>query len=112
MVSVETKRRQNREYYARLKAYMNAHPDSPSTLAWKEKRSKDVADRFRKYIELYADEQKPIAEARKSRGWSQGQVAAMLGVSHQTVSHWEHGRMKAPWNKLYEIMPELKEVHQ
>lgn len=112
MVSVETKRRYSREYYARLKAYMEANPDSPRTRAWREKHSKGVSDRFRKYIELYADEQKPIAEARKTRGWSQRQVAAVLGVSNQTVSHWEHGRMKAPWDKLYEIMPELKEVHR
>lgn len=112
MVSKETQRRQNREYYARLKAYMQANPNAPRTREWKEKRKKSSAARFRECIELYAEAQKPIAEARKAHGWSQRKVAEMMGVSTQTVCHWEKGRMKAPWDKLYEIMPELKEVHK
>lgn len=34
-----------------------------------------------------------IAEARKARGMTQEQLAQMLHVSRQTVSHWENGRV-------------------
>ncbi len=32
-----------------------------------------------------------IIELRKSRGWSQEQLAEQLGISRQSVSKWESG---------------------
>ena len=112
MVDAETKRRYNREYRARLKAYMGANPNAPRTRQFKEYYRQKSEVSFRKNMELYAEAQKVIRPARKARGWTQKQLGEMLGVSWQSVSHYEHGRMKAPWDKLYEIMPELKEAHQ
>lgn len=35
-----------------------------------------------------------LAEARRERGITQGQLAEAMNVSRQTVSHWENGRVK------------------
>ena len=41
-----------------------------------------------------------IREARKARGLTQEQLAALLHVSRQTVSHWENGRAEPSYDLL------------
>lgn len=36
----------------------------------------------------------PIFMRRRARGWTQNQLADMLGVNRVTVSAWEHGRYR------------------
>ena len=102
----------NREYYTRLKAFKAAHPDSPTVRRWNE-NIREKSKRLREAnMERYADEQQVIRTARKARGWTQKDLGAMLGYSLQYVCHWEKGRSPAPWEKLYEVMPELKEARK
>lgn len=50
-----------------------------------------------------------IAQIRKDKGMTQRMPAEQLGVSPQTVSHWENGRVPAKWDKLCVALPELAE---
>lgn len=43
-----------------------------------------------------------ISNVRKERGYTQDQLASLMNVSRQTVSHWENGR----------ILPDIESVIQ
>ena len=49
-----------------------------------------------------------IREARKSRGLTQEQLAALLHVSRQTVSHWENGRAEPSYDLLKSLADVLE----
>ena len=49
-----------------------------------------------------------IREARKSRGLTQEQLAALLHVSRQTVSHWENGRAEPSYDLLKSLADALE----
>lgn len=109
MATKEQISRYNKAYYSRLKAYKETHPDSPTVIRWRENARVSSEKRYAANIDLYSKDQKRIAEARKARGWTQKDLGEKLGVSLMMVCHWEKGRAKAPWDRLFEIMPELRE---
>ena len=58
-----------------------------------------------------AAQQKSISLARKAQGMTQSELAAIVGVTQATVSLWETGAVKASWDKLCAVLPEL-EAHR
>ena len=59
---------------------------------------------------LYASEQRIITIARLRCAWRQEDLAERLGCEQTDVSRYELGKTRAPWEKLYAIMPELEEM--
>ena len=87
---------------ARQKAYREANKDKVAAQkkAWYEANKDKVAA-----------QQKCIALARKAQGMTQSGLAAIVGVTQATVSLWETGAVKANWDKLCAVLPEL-EAHR
>ena len=83
--------------------------------AWYEANKDKVAARRKAYREANKDKvaarQKSIALARKAQGMTQSGLAAIVGVTQATVSLWETGAVKANWDKLCAVLPEL-EAHR
>ena len=81
----------------------------------KTAKQKAVAARKKAWYEANKDKvaawQKNIALARKARGMTQIELAAIVGVTQATVSLWETGAVKASWDKLCAALPEL-EAHR
>ena len=109
------------------------YPDVPdecleAALTWDERQELDVIDKDiinpktakqkavaaqqKAYREANKDKvaarQKSIALARKARGMTQIELAAIVGVTRVTVSLWETGAVKANWDKLCAALPELE----
>ena len=84
---------------AQRKAYREANKDrvAAQRKAWYEANKDKVAAR-----------QKCIALVRKARGMTQSELAAIVGVTRLTVSLWETGAVKANWDKLCAVLPELE----
>lgn len=78
----------------------------------KTAKQKAVAAQQKAYREANKDKlaarQKSIALARKARGMTQIELAAIVGVTRATVSLWEAGAVKANWDKLCAALPELE----
>ena len=78
----------------------------------KTARQKTVAAQQKAWYEANKDkvaaQQKSIALARKARGMTQIELAAIVGVTRATVSLWETGAVKANWDKLCAALPELE----
>ena len=83
--------------------------------AWREANKDKIAARQKAYREANKDkiaaQQKCIALARKAQGMTQSGLAAIVGVTQATVSLWETGAVKANWDKLCAVLPEL-EAHR
>lgn len=79
----------------------------------KTAKQKAVAAQQKAYREANKDKlaarQKSIALARKARGMTQIELAAIVGVTRATVSLWEAGAVKANWDKLCAALPELED---
>lgn len=71
--------------------------------------SKYQRDHHERNIARYREKQRAIKEARKARGWRQEDLARLIGVSRSALSEWETGRERADWERLYAVLPELKE---
>lgn len=78
----------------------------------KTAKQKAVAARQKAYREANKDKvaarQKSIALARKAQGMTQSELAAIVGATQATVSLWETGAVKANWDKLCAVLPELE----
>ncbi len=78
----------------------------------KTAKQKAVAARKKAWYEANKDKvaawQKNIALARKAQGMTQSGLAAIVGVTQATVSLWETGAVKANWDKLCAVLPELE----
>ena len=102
---------------ARQKAWREANKDKVAARqkAWYEANKDKVAARQKAYREANKDkvaaQQKCIALARKAQGMTQSGLAAIVGVTQATVSLWETGAVKANWDKLCAVLPEL-EAHK
>ena len=83
--------------------------------AWREANKDRVAAWKKAWYEANKDrvaaQQKCIALARKAQGMTQSGLAAIVGVTQATVSLWETGAVKANWDKLCAVLPEL-EAHR
>ena len=99
------------------KAWYEANKDKVAAWqkAWYEANKDKVAARKKAYREANKDkvaaQQKSIALARKAQGMTQSGLAAIVGVNQATVSLWETGAVKANWDKLCAVLPEL-EAHR
>ena len=60
----------------------------------------------------YAKEQRIITIARLRRGWKQEDLAWKLGCEQTDVSRYELGKVRAPWKRMYAIMPELEQMRE
>ena len=87
---------------AQQKAYREANKDKIA--AWQKAYYEANKDKV-------AARQKSIALARKARGMTQIELAAIVGVTQSTVSLWETGAVKTNWDKLCAALPEL-EAHR
>ncbi len=102
---------------ARQKAYREANKDKVAAQkkAWREANKDKVAAQKKAWYEANKDkvaaQQKCIALARKAQGMTQSGLAAIVGVTQATVSLWETGAVKANWDKLCAVLPEL-EAHR
>lgn len=78
----------------------------------KTAKQKAVAAQQKAYREANKDrvaaQQKCIALVRKAQGMTQSELAAIAGVTRVTVSLWETGAVKANWDKLCAVLPELE----
>ena len=78
----------------------------------KTAKQKAVAAQQKAYREANKDrvaaQQKSIALVRKAQGMTQSGLAAIVGVTRATVSLWETGAVKANWDKLCAVLPELE----
>ena len=99
---------------ARQKAWYEANKDKVAARqkAWYEANKDKVAARQKAWYEANKDKvaarQKSIALARKAQGMTQSGLAAIVGVTQATVSLWETGALKANWDKLCAVLPELE----
>ena len=99
---------------ARRKAYREANKDKVAAQqkAWYEANKDRIAAQQKAYREANKDKvaarQTSIALARKARGMTQIELAAIVGVTRATVSLWETGALKANWDKLCAALPELE----
>ena len=102
---------------AQRKAYREANKDrvAAQRKAWYEANKDRVAAQQKAWYEANKDrvaaQQKSIAMARKAQGMTQSGLAAIVGVTQATVSLWETGALKANWDKLCAVLPEL-EAHR
>lgn len=87
---------------ARRKAYYAANKDKIAA----QKKAYRAANK-----DKIAARQKSVAMARKAQGMTQSGLAAIVGVTQATVSLWETGALKANWDKLCAVLPEL-EAHR
>ena len=79
---------------------------------YREANREQIAAKQLEYYEAnreqIAAKQKRIADARKKHGYTQKELARLIGVSFQLVGHWECGRLMADYEKLIPVLPELK----
>ena len=60
---------------------------------------------------MYND-QRIITIARRARGWRMDDLAERIYTVTSAVSKYENGIIRAPWELLYGVMPELREMRE
>lgn len=58
---------------------------------------------------IHIKKQAHIVEVRKAYGLSQKDLARAVGRSQTTICEWEKGRVKADWDRLCSVLPELEQ---
>lgn len=100
-----------REHYAMTKRMMlKYHPEKWAEVVAK-RRAASKASRERNKAK-YFKTQRVIRDVRQARGMRQKDLAEMLGVSQACIRYYESGEVRAPWDKLIAVMPELKELRR
>ncbi|MBP3411930.1 MAG: helix-turn-helix transcriptional regulator [Oscillospiraceae bacterium] len=73
-------------------------------------RSEKQKARYESLRGCLEKKQRVITIARMRRGWSQERLARKIYCSVSAVSRYEAGTCPAPWEELFRVMPELKEM--
>ena len=105
------KRERQHRYYIDSKRYLRKYNQE----RWKricDARKKAMQEYYERNKALYAKEQAIIKEVRESKNWSMRTLGEQIGKSAASVCHYETGRVKAPWDDLIRVMPELKEARE
>lgn len=63
---------------------------------------------FAKNVARLHGTQRCIRDARKARGYTQQELARLIGVAQPNISCWERDMIPADWARLYTILPELE----
>lgn len=101
----------NHRYYIDSKAYLSKyHKDRWQRV--KDARRESMRQYYLRNTEMYGAEQIVIKEVRLKMGLSERALGAMIGVTASAIAHYEAGRVKAPWDKLTAVMPELEEARR
>lgn len=58
------------------------------------------------------NEQRIITIARRARGWRMIDLAERIYTVASAVSKYENGLIRAPWELLYDVMPELRVMRE
>ena len=115
-------RQKNKEKVAeRNRAWRNAHREEISA------KRRELIKEFPDYGEhiresqkqlrkrnrdRYGESQKVIRVFRQSLQLTQAAFGEKLGVRFYTVNKWEHGVLRAPWERIYEVFPEMRDFAQ
>ena len=87
--------------------------DRYAVLDGMDAKQRKLAEYQRAYREANRDANRlPGAEikaARKARGYTQKELAGLLGVSRAALSLWETGALAPNWDRLCAVLPELEE---
>ena len=62
--------------------------------------------------EMLRKDQRVITIARRDLGWTMDDLAERIYTSKSAVSKYESGLVRAPWELLYRVMPELREMRE
>ena len=113
---IRPKTRREKQIAAKHREYYEANREQIAAYQreYYEANREQIAARKREYYEAnreqIAAKQKCIADLRRKKGYTQRDVAKLIGVSRQLFAHWEQGRSIAHWDKLAAVFPELEGV--
>lgn len=63
-------------------------------------------------VKVMYNDQRVITIAREARGWTQAELGEKIFSEQSVVSRYERGSTIAPWDRLYSVMPELREMRK
>lgn len=63
-------------------------------------------------VKVMYNDQRIITIAREARGWTQAELGEKIFTEKSCVSRYERGMVRAPWEILYDVMPELREMRE
>ena len=88
--------------------------DAEAMLERKDRKARSIAEKQRAYYEAnkdsIAEKQRAIKDARRAHGYTQREIAKLLGIAQPTLSRWETGAVPANWSLLVGVLPELREA--
>ena len=100
---------------AKQKAYREANREDVAAKqkAYREANREDIAAYHKAYYEANREKLcfwgQAVKTARKSHGYTQAELAKLVGCCRSLIGHMETG-IAPPREELFEILPELKEV--
>ena len=106
----------SRKLAERQRAYREANRDKVAERqrAYYEANRDKVAEYHRAYFEANRDKLHEagavLRDVRKSRGYTQRDLAGILGVTQQTISYWETGAVPIDVKKLEEVFPGFRSM--
>ena len=63
-------------------------------------------------MKVMYNDQRVITIAREARGWTQAELGEKLYTEASAISKYERKVIRAPWELLYVVMPELREMRK